>query len=337
MILVTGGTGLVGAHLLYFLLKEENNVRAIHRSTSDFTLVKQVFSYYIENPEVLYNKIEWMEANLTDIPALTLAFVGVKKVYHAAAYISFNPKHFYKLKKSNIEGTANIVNLCLHFGIKKLCYISSVATLGSSEKLTPINEEVPWNPDADNSDYSLTKYGAEMEVWRGAQEGLDTVIVNPGIILGSGFWNSGTGAIFSKVNKGLSYFTEGEMGFVDVRDVAAIGIQLMECPIKNELFIVVSENISYKKLLTTIALAFGKTPPKTELKPWMLNITWRLDTLKSVVLGSKQNLFKSTANAMVSKKNYDNQKIKKALDYSFISIEETVKNSVSNFRKTTAF
>lgn len=334
MILVTGGTGLVGAHLLYSLLKEGNKVRAIHRTTSDFSWVKQVFSYYTENPETLYNKIEWVEANLTDIPALTLAFEGVEKVYHAAAYVSFHPKHFHKLKKSNIEGTANVVNLCLHFNIKKLCHVSSVATLGNSENLQLIDEELPWNPDADNSDYSITKYGAEMEVWRGAQEGLATVIVNPGVILGSGFWNSGTGAIISKVNKGINYFTNGEMGFVDVRDVVAICIQLMEGPIKNERFILVSENISYKELLTSMALAFGKNPPKIELKPWMLTLGWRLDSFKNILTGSKQNLFKSTANAMVSKKHYNNQKIIKALNYTFISLKETVTNTATDFKKT---
>jgi len=334
MILVTGGTGLVGAHLLYSLLKEGNKVRAIHRTTSDFASVKQVFSYYTENWEPLFNKIEWVEANLTDIPALTLAFEGVEKVYHAAAYVSFHPKHFYKLKKSNIEGTANVVNLSLFFAIKKLCHISSVATLGNSEHLQLIHEDLPWNPDAENSDYSITKYGAEMEVWRGAQEGLATVIVNPGVILGSGFWNSGTGAIFSKVNKGQPFFANGEMGFVDVRDVANICIQLMESPIKNERFILVSENISYKKLLSIMALAFGKNPPKIELKSWMLTLGWKLDFLKSALTGSRQNLFKSTANAMVSKKHYNNQKIKNALGYTFISLHETIINTVSNFKKT---
>jgi len=334
MVLVTGGTGLVGAHLLFFLLREGNSVRAIHRSNSNLLAVKEVFSYYLENPDVLYGKIEWVEANLNDIPALTEAFKRIDKVYHAAAYVSFNPQHFHKLKKSNIEGTANIVNLCLHFKVKKICYLSSIATLGKENKESVITEEMPWNPDADNSVYAITKYGAEMEVWRGAQEGLDTVIVNPGVILGSGFWDSGTGALFSKVNKGLTYYTKGTMGFVDVRDVAKICIMLMESAIKNELFILVSENTSYKDLLTKIALEMDKKPPTKELKQWMLKCAWKLDKLRSILTGGKQQLFKSTANAIVSKKLYSNQKIINTLNYNFTSLDETIKYIVTNFQKS---
>ncbi|MBA3986674.1 MAG: NAD-dependent epimerase/dehydratase family protein, partial [Flavobacteriales bacterium] len=228
MILVTGGTGLVGAHLLFFLLRKGNRVRAIHRTNSNLLAVKDVFSYYMENPDLLYQKIEWVEANLNDIPALTEAFHGIDKVYHTAAYVSFDPKNFNKLRKSNIEGTANIINLCLYFKIKKLCYMSSIATLGEGENFKFITEKSVWNPDEKNSVYAITKYGAEMEVWRGVQEGLNAVIMNAGVILGSGFWKSGTGAIFSKVYKGLNYYTNGETGFVDVRDVVKICTSLME-------------------------------------------------------------------------------------------------------------
>src|SRR5690606_26945411 len=192
MILVTGGTGLVGAHLLYFLLNNGQKVKAIHRKSSDLNAVLQVFGYYTSEAKKLFNNIEWVEANLNDIPALTKAFQGVEYVYHAGAYVSFDPKNFSKLQKSNIEGTANVVNLCLEFGVKKLCHVSSIAAIGKSES-EPIHEEMPWNPDDDNNVYAISKYGAEMEVWRGTQEGLDAVVVNPGVIIGSGFWNKGTG------------------------------------------------------------------------------------------------------------------------------------------------
>ncbi len=332
MILVTGGTGFVGSHLLYTLCLTENKVRAIHRKSSDIEYVKKVFSYFTEDAEKLYAKIEWVEADLINIPALTEAFHEVDKVYHTAAYVSFNPKNFHKLKKSNIEGTANIVNLCLYFKIKKLCYISSIATLGEGDSLKTITEESVWNPDEKNSVYAISKYGAEMEVWRGAQEGLPTIIVNPGVILGSGFWNSGTGMIFSRVHKGLSYYTNGEVGFVDVSDVVNICTSLMESNIKNERFILVSENSSYRNLLSNIAILMGKEAPKKELKSWMLQLLWRLDKIKSILLGKKQGLFESTASALTAQKKYDNSKIIKTLNYSFIPLSETLKNTVTDFK-----
>lgn len=209
MILVTGGTGLVGSHLLYALLQKGQQVRAIHRKGSDLNNVKKIFGYYSEDAASLFNSIEWMEANITNIPQLEDAFKGVTQVYHAAAYVDFKPKNYYKLKKANIEGTANIVNLCLTFKVEKLCYVSSIATLGTPVNGQPITEETHWNPESQNSVYAITKFGAEMEVWRGSQEGLKTVIVNPGVILGEGLWHKGSGSIVKRVAKGLTYYTTG--------------------------------------------------------------------------------------------------------------------------------
>lgn len=332
MILVTGGTGLVGAHLLYFLIKDGQKVRAIHRKNSTIQAVEQVFNYYTKEASALFKKIEWVEANLIDIPALEKAFEGITYVYHAAAYVSFDPANFEKLKKSNGEGTANIVNLCLHFKIKKLCHVSSIATLGR-EGVRPVNEDMFWNPDANNSVYAISKYAAEMEVWRGVQEGLDSVIINPGVILGSGFWNKGTGVLFQKVFNGLSYYTPGEMGFVDVIDVVKCAIGLMNSTIKNERFIVVSKNMSYKELFSKIAISFGKNPPKKELKPWMLHLAMRIDALKSVLGLGKRQLFKSTVQAVFVKTHFDASKIKEALDYQFIPMDETIATVVKNFKK----
>lgn len=335
MILVTGGTGLVGAHLLYFLLNDGQKVRAIHRKSSDLNAVLQVFGYYTSEAQKLFESIEWVEANLNDIPALSKAFKGVEYVYHAGAYVSFDPKNFSKLQKSNIEGTANIVNLCLEFSIKKLCHVSSIAAIGKSES-EPIHEEMLWNPDDDNNVYAISKYGAEMEVWRGTQEGLIAVVVNPGVIIGSGFWNKGTGVLFSKVYKGLNYYTTGKMGFIDVVDVVACMIELMKSNIKNERFILVAESESYKNLLTKIAIAFGKKPPQKELKRWMLLLAANADAIRSFVTRGKQMLFKSTAKAMVIKRSYNNEKIKNALNYNFKSLDETVNEIVGNFKKDKA-
>lgn len=330
MVLVTGGTGLVGSHILYFLLRDGQKVRAIHRKGSDLNAVLNVFKYYCNDGDDLYNQIEWKEANLIDIPTLTEAFLGVKKVYHAAAYVSFDPNNFQKLKKSNIEGTANIVNLCLSTGVQKLCHISSIATLGNKGGKMA-DEESQWDPDADNNVYAISKYGSEIEVWRGTQEGLNAVIVNPGVILGSGFWNDGTGMIFKSVYKGFSYYTKGEVGFVDVIDVAEISLKLMESSIKNERYILVSENAGYKYLLSQIAKNFDKKTPSKELKPWMLQIALWVDTLRGFFTSGKRKLFKDTANSILQKRHFSNLKIKKELDYEFIPLVETIAVTTKNF------
>ncbi|MCO4822775.1 MAG: SDR family oxidoreductase, partial [Flavobacteriaceae bacterium] len=196
MILVTGGTGLVGSHLLYQLVKADQDIRAIYRSEDKLALVKKVFSYYTEDFEFLFSKIEWLKGDLNNIPLLEDAFKDVGYVYHCAAFISFDPSDYRQLRKINIDGTANIVNLSIINQVKKLCYVSSIAAVGQTETNETINENTEWNKENHHSVYAITKYGAEMEVWRGTQEGLDAVIGNPGIIIGPGFWRAGSGSLF---------------------------------------------------------------------------------------------------------------------------------------------
>ena len=333
MILVTGGTGLVGSHLLYQLTKDNNPVKAIYRNDKRLALTKKVFSYYSENPDSLFNKIDWVKADLLDIPLLTEAFKGVTQVYHAAAFVSFEPNKYSLLRKTNIEGTANIVNLSIANKVEKLCYVSSVATIGNVLSKDLLNENTLWDPEADNSVYSITKYGAEMEVWRGTQEGLDAVIVNPGVIIGPGIWNQGSGNIFKKVYKGLPFFTHGVTGYVDIEDVVLPMIQLMESPIKNERFILVSENWSYKHFIDKIAASLNVKTPSKKASSLLLQIGWRLDWLIHKLTGRPRRLSKQLVRTLNCKLVYDNSKLKTQLTYQFKPLDKSIEKVSGIFLK----
>jgi len=333
MILVTGGTGLVGAHLLYSLVNSNKKIRAIYRNEKKFEHVKRIFSYYTSTPEDLFNKIEWVNSDLNDIPSFTDAFEGITHVYHCAAFVSFEPDKFDLLQKTNIEGTANTVNFCISNSIKKLCYISSVAAIGTPKKGLAATEKTEWNPENNNSVYAITKYGAELEVWRGTQEGLDAVIINPGVIIGPGIWHYGSGSIIKTVANGLPYYTSGSMGYVDVNDVVKCMISAMESDLKNERFICVAESWSYKQFLITTAQLLEVTPPKKEAKPWLLQLGWRLDWLKHTFTGKRRKLTKRLVNSLQSKSNYDNTKIKEALKITFTPIKDSLKQTCAKFKK----
>jgi dihydroflavonol-4-reductase len=333
MILVTGGTGLVGAHLLYHLIKNDENVRAIYRSEEKIKAVKKVFSYYTDDVSLIA-KIEWFKADITDIPAMIPAFVGVAKVYHCAAFISFNPKDYKEMRKVNIHGTAIIVNLSIDAKIKKLCFVGSIASVGDAINGELITEANEWNKELDNSGYSITKFGAEMEVWRASQEEVAVVIVNPGIILGSGFWSASSGKLFSQVYKGLKYFTEGITGFVGVKDVVKAMVSLMDSDIKNERFLLVSENKSYKEILFLIADAFGKKRPSKKIKVWQTNLLWRVSSLLSLGTRKEPLLSKYSAKSAHEVSKYSSKKIKKTINFQFEEIETVIKN-VCNFYETT--
>ena len=333
MILVTGGTGLVGSHLLFQLAQQGEKIVAIHRKNSDLKTVKNVFSYFSSNYESLFKSITWVEADLSDVPALDFAFKGVTKVYHSAAMISFSASDYRKMRKVNIDGTANIVNLCVANQVKKLCFVSSVAAVGKPLTGKNIDEENEWNVADNNYGYAITKYGSEIEVWRAGQEGVDVVIVNPGVILGSGFWKTGSGKLFDKSYNGFPFFTEGITGFVDVQDVTNIMIKLMNSTIKNQRFILVSESISFKTLFFSIADAFNKKRPTIKVTKLISGIGWRVNWLLSKFSGKTPMITKQSANSSHNRYYYSNKKIKEAIDYQFIPLEETIKNVCKNYMK----
>ncbi|WP_299777796.1 NAD-dependent epimerase/dehydratase family protein [uncultured Formosa sp.] len=332
MILVTGGTGLVGAHLLYKLASNKEKIRAIYRSEQKLEVVKKVFSYYTATVDPLFNSIEWIKADLLNIPDLNKTFKDVSHVYHCAALVSFDPNDYLILKRTNTQGTTNIVNLCLAHNIKKLCYVSSVATLGKSLTKDPITEETYWNPEEDNNVYAITKYGAEMEVWRGTQEGLHAVIINPGVILGGGNWNQGSGNLFKRVYNNLKYYTNGITGIVAVNDVVTIMIALMKTDVKNESYILVSEHWSFKQLLQTIATHLGVNIPKKSVQPWQAEMGWRLDWLRHKLTGKKRVLSRQIAQTINSKSTYSSDKITSLLHYKWTPIEDSIQVISKQFK-----
>ena len=324
MILITGGTGLVGSHLLYKLTEKGHRVRAIYRSEKKIKAVKHVFSYYTKHVNDFFSKIEWVEADINNIPSLTIAFKGITKVYHCAAFISLDTKDYYALRHVNIEGTANIVNFCLSNNIEKLCYVSSIATIGDSENGELITEESHWNPEKDHNVYAITKYGAEMEIWRGTQEGLNAVVVNPGIIIGPGFWRSGSGSFFTIVHKGMSHYTNGVEGYVGINDVVVTMIELMESNLQNERYILISENLSFKDFFTKVATELKVKSPKKEASKILLSIAWRLDWLRSFLRNKRRRLTKHSASSVHLKSFYSSKKIASAIDYKFTPIDESI-------------
>lgn len=340
MILVTGGTGLVGAHLLLHIIESQNiglkKVRAIYRNNASIEKTKSVFAFY--KKEKLFQQIEWIPADITDVPSLEIAFQNIKTVYHCAALISFDPKDENKLRKINIEGTANVVNFCIAFGIEKLCFISSIATLGDllpHEKY--ISEETEWNPEQNHSDYAISKFGAEMEVWRGHQEGLDVIIINPGVILGPVLdhkdWEQGSGQLLTQVKNGLKYYTKGTSGFVAVIDVVKIAMSLMESTIKNERFIVIAENITFQDVLNTMADTLHVKRPNTHASPFLMETLWRLDWLSSVVFRTKRRLSKITAKVTYTQNTYSNHKIKQQLNFNFTAVKPYLQSIIKPIKK----
>ena len=330
MILVTGGTGLVGCHLLYLLIKNNERVVAIRRKNSNLDKVKKVFSSYSKNYNELFSKISWVEGDINDVQSLLIAFKDIEEVYHCAAFISFDKKDLAAMKKINVEGTANMINISIDKKIKKFCYVSTIAAIGlSTNKFT--DEETEWS---DNSNpYSQTKKNAEMEVWRGVSEGLNATIVNPGVIIGSGFWKRGSGAFFTQISRGINYYPTGKTGFICVKDVVNIMYTLMKKNIFSERFILVAENWSFKKFFHKVSESLNLNPPKKEAGKILMNIALALDFLNSLFSGRRRKLNSASVESSTSTSHYSNAKILSRLNYNFIKIDQSIEETCEIFKK----
>lgn len=324
-VLVTGGTGLIGNHLLLNLVKSGEKVRAIKRENSNLNPVKNVFAHY--GFSELFEKIEWVEGDITDIISIEDALDGVTHVYHAAALVSFNPSDKERLYQMNIEGTANVVNACIEKGVKKLCYVSSTAAIGKSKNGKIANEKNDWDEAEVTSNYAISKHYAENEVWRGIAEGLPAVMVNPCVIMGPGDISRSSGTLFGTVKKGLKFYTSGTNAFVDVRDVSDAMVLLMNSEIESERFLLIGENLSFKSLFEKIANSLGVKPPTVLAKGFMVELAWRIEKVKSWITGKAPVVTSESAKSAVSNNQFSNQKMIDATGFKFRTIDEAVANA----------
>jgi nucleoside-diphosphate-sugar epimerase len=312
MILVTGATGFLGTELIIQLTAQEIKVRALKRKTSAI-------------PDLLKDNkwIEWSIADINDQEDLSDAFEHITQVYHCAAFISFNPSDKAKLLKINIEGTSNVVNLCLENNCR-LVHVSSIAALGNAKKNEQITENDFWVYDPNVHSYAISKYEGEMEVWRGIAEGLNAVIVNPAVIIGKNAGFAGSGAIFKLVKDGLKFYTDGATGIVDVSDVAKCMILLMNSEINSERYTLSADNLNYQDFFTEIANGFGIKAPAIEAKPWMLGIAWRLAKLGAYISRKAPALTRDAARSSFNLSYYNNNKIKTAVPITFKPLKDSI-------------
>ena len=321
-VFITGGTGFIGAYIIKELITRGYRVKALRRSNNT--------PFFID-PNILA-AVEWIEGDLFDVVALEEGMQQCDFVIHSAAVVSFHKKERGIMYRTNVTGTANVVNMAIEAGVKKLVHISSVAALGRTASGDKVNEEKKWQPSDINTHYAISKYKGEMEVWRGMGEGLNTVILNPSTVIGHGDWNQSSCAIFKNVYNEFPWYTKGINGFVGVEDVARAAVELMESDITSQRFIVNSENWSFKQLFETIAEGLHRKGPTKEATAFLGQIAWRLEKIKSIFTGKKPLLTKETARIAQSVTYFENHKILKALPgFSFTPLRETIAKSCKNY------
>jgi len=359
MILVTGSTGLLGGHLLYALLQKYERVAALKRPSAKTDTLREIFSYYTNNPDQLMDRIAWRSGDMLDKESLVRALEGITCVINCAAIVSFNPRERDRLTANNVEGTRNLAEALLvnreHFKTLRqeddkngrqtavLIHISSISALGDGPGNDPkflIDEDTPRDPNRRHTGYSVSKYESE-QVLR--EMGVNAVILNPGIILGPGQWGKGSSQLFVKAWQGLKYYPYGGTGYVDVRDVAGV-ITEISCRLSvigyedspsssQQRFCLVSANLRYRDFFNMVTDEFGKPNPSIYAGRFLSGFAWRADTIRARVAGRNPLLTRETANTAQRISFYSSDKIRKALDYPFRPVEETIDWVAGCYRK----
>lgn len=327
----------MGAHLLYELTNSGQQVKALHRKQSNTGWVKKIFSYYTDQTEILYSRIEWVEGDILDYLSLEEALKGVTSIFHCAAMISFHGNDNDTMLNNNVKGTGNLIDAAIHNGVSRFCHVSSIAALGKTQDGSIITEETYWTPTKRKTGYSLSKFFSEMEVWRGIEEGLEAVIVNPSIIMGPGNWNIGSPKLFQSIWKGLKYYTKGITGFVDVRDVVRAMILLMDETkfekVKNQRFILNAGNMSYQDFFNKIADGLNKPRPRNFASDIKLNIAWRMAIMASFFTGKRPLITRDTVSSSNQINQYSGEKISRLTGFQYRSLDSSITNIAEIFLK----
>ncbi len=329
MIFITGATGVLGSQLIFDLSKDEVAIRALYRSDERKEKVAAFFRYFLSKEwETRWNRIEWVKGDVLETEDLLEFMKGCDSVYHCAAMVSFHRRDFNTMMHINRQGTANVVNVALEYGLK-LCHVSSTAAIGEGTGAV-ISETTPWKVTPKTTGYSHSKYASEKEVWRGIEEGLDAVMVNPCVVIGAGNWSESSLTLFKTLEKGSLFYPPGSNATVDARDVTEIMIRLMNSDISAERYLCIGSNQPFETLMTEISTQLGKKPPRFEAPKWMVALGRRVLSVLHWIFGKRSEITRETSWALFSHRSYDNTKVREALNVQFRDLPEMVQFAIEN-------
>lgn len=313
MHLVTGATGLIGSFICREMLQAGYSLRATKRKDSNMELVTDI-----------QNQIEWVEGDVLDIPSLKKSMEGVEGIVHSAAFISYDSRDETYMQKVNVEGTANMVNTALATGIDHFLHVSSVAAVGKRPVAEQIDETHEITISDELTGYARSKWLAELEVWRGIEEGLPAVMINPSLVLGPGDPNRSSTQVFKYIQKERRFYTDGVVNYVDVRDVAEVAKRVMDDKLVSERYIINAGSATYKQFFDIIAQAMNKRAPSIKVNVPLVRWMSRLDTIRTALTGQPPLVTDELVQVAKNRHTYDNKKIKETVSIQFRTLDETI-------------
>ncbi|MBS1650667.1 MAG: NAD-dependent epimerase/dehydratase family protein [Bacteroidetes bacterium] len=301
MNLVTGATGIIGANTMLQLLLSNKPVIASKQANSNLEAVKNFFS--LNNHINLFNNIKWVEIDFDDVLSIEEHLKNIEVIYNCIGFVSFNNSRKKKLLKTNYHVVTNIVNACLSFPKIALCHVSSVATLHNQDQ-SELNELTYWKPSGCESAYAYSKYKGECEVWRGIEEGLNAVIVNPGVVLSAGFTNNSSSALINFCSKPNKFYTQGIAPYISASDVSKSMIMLIDKKLFGQRYILVEGNYTFKTIFTLIQNEHGYEAPTKSISKNKLHLISFFEKISTFITGKERKLSKSAIQSAFNNQKY---------------------------------
>jgi dihydroflavonol-4-reductase len=273
--LVTGGTGFIGANLVEGLNEAGYTARILRRESSSLEALEGL-------------AYEEAVGDILDIASLAPAMEGCEWVFHVAAVSDYWRKGVDWLYKVNVEGTKQVLEAARKAGVRRLVYTSSVAALGVPPDGELLDETHTFNLKPKEFWYGHSKHLAEQAVQAAVEDGLDAVIVNPGIVIGPRDVNKISGSIVIEVVRGLvRFYLPGGANYVAVEDVVAGHIAAAERGRVGERYILGGENLSHREAIDTIVEVTGAPRPLFSFPRWAIEPTAVMVELARTVLGAR--------------------------------------------------
>ena len=317
---VTGGTGFIGGNLIRLLLQQGYEVKALVRPTSS-----------LDNLTSL--DLEIVQGDLND-PNLSQQMQGCQVLFHVAAQYSLWQADSKLLYRNNVLGTRQVLSAARQAKINRTVYTSSVAAIGVGKNGTPVNETHQSPVNKLVGDYKKSKYYAEQEAVKAIQQGQDIVIVNPSTPIGAfDIKPTPTGEIILRfLRRQMPFYVDTGLNLIDVKDVAWGHLLALEKGKTGGRYILGNQNLTFKQLLTKLAIITGLPAPKYTISYWIpYGVAW-FDEKILAPLGKKPAIALDGVKMSKQKMFYDSTKGVKELGLPQSSIDQALQEAVNWFR-----
>lgn len=294
MILITGAKGFVGSAI----------AEALHAQGTPFTALLRKNTQQYAMREGWETPVRYADVN--DPQALLEAFSGIDTIIHTAAVVSFQPEDRELMLKVNGEGTANVVNMALEAGVRRVIHLSSVAALDRHDGGPVVTLKDRWPESRPNTSYGESKFAAEREVWRGQAEGLEVAVLYPSLILGAGdFDGHNTPSLWRMAAKERGFYPEGSTGLVAKEDVIEAVMAVLKQDTDGDRYLLNAANLSWREVLTLIAESIGKKPPTRSVPRWQSALLWPVEKVRANLAGAKPLITKESHRNVQASFRYD--------------------------------